>query len=51
MADAIRRLIADPSLRARLGDAARRVQRARYSLEAMASSYLHVYRGALAGSG
>lgn len=44
LADAIRRLIADPSLRARLADAAQRLQRARYSLEAMADGYLDVYR-------
>jgi glycosyltransferase involved in cell wall biosynthesis len=48
LADAIRRLIADPSLRARLGDEALRLQRAKYSLEAMASSYLNVYREAFA---
>jgi glycosyltransferase involved in cell wall biosynthesis len=51
LADAIRRLIADPSLRARLGDAAQRLQRANYSLEAMAGSYLDVYREVLAGMG
>jgi glycosyltransferase involved in cell wall biosynthesis len=49
LADAIRRLIAEPSLRARLGDEAQRLQRAKYSLEAMASSYLDVYREAFAG--
>jgi glycosyltransferase involved in cell wall biosynthesis len=48
LAEAIGKLIADPALRARLGDAARRLQRASYSLEAMASSYLDVYREVLA---
>lgn len=51
LADAIRRLIADPSLRARLGDEAQRVQRAKYSLESMASSYLDVYREVFASNG
>jgi len=45
---AIRRLFADPSLRARLGDAAQRLQRKTYSLETMASGYLDVYREVLA---
>lgn len=48
LAEAIGKLIADPSLGARLGDAARRLQRASYSLEAMAGSYLDVYRDVLA---
>lgn len=51
LAGAIRRLIADPALRTRLGAEAQRVQRATYSLESMASSYLGVYREALAGRG
>lgn len=51
LADAIRRLIADPSLRARLGEEARRVQRAKYSLESMAGSYLDVYREVVARNG
>ena len=51
LADAIRKLIADPSLRARLGDAAQRLQRANYSLEAMAGGYLDVYRQILADGG
>jgi glycosyltransferase involved in cell wall biosynthesis len=51
LAFAIRRLIVDPSLRARLGDEARRVQRAKYSLESMAGRYLDLYREVLAGSG
>ena len=51
LAGAIRRLIADPSLRARLGDAAQRRQRANYSLEAMAGGYLDVYRQVLADGG
>jgi glycosyltransferase involved in cell wall biosynthesis len=51
LADAIRKLIADPSLRARLGDAAQRLQRANYSLEAMAGGYLDVYRQVLADGG
>jgi glycosyltransferase involved in cell wall biosynthesis len=51
LAGAIRRLIVDPALRARLGAEARRVQRAKYSLESMASSYLDIYKEAFAGSG
>jgi glycosyltransferase involved in cell wall biosynthesis len=51
LAGAIRRLIADPALRTRLGAEAQRVQRAKYSLEAMASSYLDVYKEVFAGSG
>jgi glycosyltransferase involved in cell wall biosynthesis len=43
LADAIQRLVAAPSLRMRLGEEAQRVQRARYSLEAMTSSYLQLY--------
>jgi len=44
LAGAIRRLIDEPSLRARLGEQAQRLQRAKYSLEAMADSYLEIYR-------
>jgi glycosyltransferase involved in cell wall biosynthesis len=50
LANAIQRLAAAPSLRARLGEEAQRVQRARYSLEAMTSSYLQLYH-AISGSG
>lgn len=50
LAGAVLRLIEDPGLRARLGDEAQRVQRARYSLESMARGYLDVYREVLAGS-
>lgn len=48
LANAIGRLIAEPSLRAQLGDEAQRVQRAKYSLDAMANSYLDVYMEAFA---
>jgi glycosyltransferase involved in cell wall biosynthesis len=51
VAGAIRRLLSEQPLRARLGDEAKRVQRAKYSLESMASSYLDVYRETLASSG
>lgn len=51
LADAIRKLIADPSFRTRLGDAAQRLQRAKYTLEAMADSYIDVYRGVLTRGG
>jgi glycosyltransferase involved in cell wall biosynthesis len=51
LAAAIRRLIVAPSLRARLGDEAQRVQRAKYSLESMVGRYLDLYREVLAGSG
>jgi glycosyltransferase involved in cell wall biosynthesis len=51
LADALRRLIADPSLRKRLGDAAQHVQRVKYTLEAMADSYIDVYRKVLAAAG
>jgi glycosyltransferase involved in cell wall biosynthesis len=51
LADAIRKLTADPPFRTRLGDAAQRLQRAKYTLEAMADSYIHVYRGVLARGG
>jgi glycosyltransferase involved in cell wall biosynthesis len=44
LANAIQRLIVEPTLRARLGEAAQRLQRAKYSLEGMASSYLDIYR-------
>ena len=47
LGDAIRRLKAEPALRVRLGEQARRLQRERYSLEAMTESYLEVYREAL----
>lgn len=44
LAQAIHRLHDDPELRSRLGDQARRLQQARYSLEAMTKSYLAIYR-------
>lgn len=47
LGDAIRRLKAEPALRIRLGEQAQRLQRERYSLEAMTESYLEVYREAL----
>jgi glycosyltransferase involved in cell wall biosynthesis len=46
LAAAVRRLKDDPSLGARIGTQAQSVQRAKYSLEAMAASYLAVYREA-----
>jgi L-malate glycosyltransferase len=46
LAAAIRRLRDDPTLAARIGERAQQLQRARYSLEAMTSSYLEVYREA-----
>jgi glycosyltransferase involved in cell wall biosynthesis len=45
LAAAIRRLFQDAALRARLGAAAREVQRSTYSLEAMTERYVQVYRG------
>jgi glycosyltransferase involved in cell wall biosynthesis len=47
LADAVRRLKAEPALRTKLGEEARRLQRERYSLEAMTESYLEVYQEAL----
>jgi L-malate glycosyltransferase len=44
LASAIRRLIAEPALRVRLGEQSQRLQRANYTLEAMADSYLQIYR-------
>ena len=51
LADALRRLIADPSLRKRLGDAAQGAQRAKFTLEAMADRYIDVYREVLTAAG
>jgi len=48
LAAAVSRLRRDPSLRARVGRQAQALQRSRFSLEAMADSYLEVYREALA---
>lgn len=50
LARAIRQLHDDPHLRHRLGASARKAQRARYSLAAMASRYVEEYRAALAAS-
>jgi glycosyltransferase involved in cell wall biosynthesis len=44
IAQALTRLRRDPGFGSRLGDNARRVQRARYSVEAMTASYLTHYR-------
>jgi len=46
LAEAISRLHRDPELASRLGDAARRLQRERYSLDAMTGAYLELYRKA-----
>ena len=43
LADAVRRLYEDHLLRTQLGEAARRVQQARYSLDAMTKGYLQLY--------
>jgi glycosyltransferase involved in cell wall biosynthesis len=40
---AIRRLHRDDALRVRLGEAARQLQRAQYSLEAMTGRYIQIY--------
>ena len=47
LARAITRLHADPDLRRRLSENARRLQQAQYSLERMTERYLAVYREAL----
>lgn len=44
LAAAVLRLHRDPALGARLGDAGQRLQRTRYSLNAMTAAYLEVYR-------
>ncbi|MEZ4387947.1 MAG: glycosyltransferase family 4 protein [Candidatus Krumholzibacteriia bacterium] len=49
VADALATLAADPSLRQRLGEAAAREQRARYTLSAMGEQYLAVYDAVLSG--
>jgi glycosyltransferase involved in cell wall biosynthesis len=46
LATAVLRLHQDPALGARLGDAGRRLQRARYSLNSMTAAYHEVYRHA-----
>lgn len=50
LTQAILQLYRDPELSARLGEQAQGVQRAKYSLDAMAASYVSVYREALTGS-
>ena len=51
LSDAIRRLHDNPTLRSQLGDQARHLQQAKYSLEAMTESYLVIYRELVANSG
>jgi len=51
LAQAIRRLHDDPALRSQLGDQARRLQQATYSLEAMTERYLAIYRELVASGG
>jgi glycosyltransferase involved in cell wall biosynthesis len=51
LTQSIRRLYDDPALRSQLGDQARHLQQAKYSLEAMIENYLVVYRELVASSG
>jgi len=51
LAQAIGRLHDDPALCSQLGDQARRLQQAKYSLEAMTEGYLAIYRELVASSG
>jgi glycosyltransferase involved in cell wall biosynthesis len=46
--DVLRRLLADPQLRRRLGDSARAAIRERYTLERAAAAYEDLYESALA---
>jgi glycosyltransferase involved in cell wall biosynthesis len=47
---AIERLVADPALGRRLGEAGRQTIEARFSLPVAAAHYAHVYRQLLAGT-